>query len=118
MSKGGRTATTKAKGSNWHSGATTTVRVPIALVPQILEYARNLDAGIALLHGNQEIILNAIDQYIEMKRENYHPNQNSRELNINTRPWDELRKFRHLVETSYGKLGKTNAVPLSHHSAD
>lgn len=106
MAKGGQTATSWQ--SSWRSGATTTVRVPIALVPQILKYARELDTGVS--QGNEEIVLNAIDQYIEWKRKNYHPNQNSRELDINTRAWDELRKFRRLVETSCGKPDKTNAV--------
>jgi len=43
-------------------------------------------------------ILQAIDKYIERKQESYHPNQHSKELDINTRAWDELRKFRAMVE--------------------
>lgn len=108
MNKGGRTSTTWEKGSNWCSGATTTIRVPIALVPKVMKYAREIDAGV-------DPILNAIDQYIEMKRQNYQPNQYSKELmDINTRAWDELRKFRKLVETSCGKPDNTNAAPQNH----
>jgi hypothetical protein len=58
-----------------------------------LEYARALDSGEV-----ENSVLQAIDKYIEWKQQNYHPNQNSRELNLNTRAWDELRKFKAMVE--------------------
>lgn len=87
----------------WNHGKTQTIRVPIALAPKILDYARALDTHVLLPDNvgdivNQLLILQAIDNYIEWKRENYHPNQNSRELDINTRSWDELRKFRFQVD--------------------
>lgn len=90
--KGGRTNTTWSAGSTWRSGKTKMIRVPIALAEKILEYARALDSGEV-----KNPVLQAIDEYIEWKRQNYHPNQYSRELDINTRAWDELRKFRAMV---------------------
>jgi hypothetical protein len=101
--KGGRTGTTWEAGSTWRSGKTKMIRIPIALAPKILEYAKALDRCIFLPPGNGDIlnkliVLQAIDEYIEWKRQNYHPNQNSKALDINTRAWDELRKFRLRVE--------------------
>ena len=101
MGIGGKNSTTWE--STWHHGKTQTIRVPIALAPKILEYAKALDKHVLLPNDvgdivNQLIILQAIDLYIEWKRQNYHPNQNSKTLNINTRPWDELRKFQAMVE--------------------
>lgn len=105
MSKGGRTATTWSGG--WNSGNTTPIRVPIALKDDILTYARAIDSklindkcpNIPLLPGDflQEFTLGLIDRYIEYKRTIYHPNQNSRELDISTRAWDELRRFQKLI---------------------
>ncbi|MGI8500147.1 MAG: hypothetical protein ACR2LR_03290 [Hassallia sp.] len=78
----------------WKHGKTQTIRVPIALVPKILEYARALDS----LHVI-DTVLGAIDEYIELRcQQGHHPNQHSRETNINARTWDELRRFRSLVE--------------------
>lgn len=100
--RGGRTLGTWESGSKWRHGKTRTIRVPQALVPKILEYAKALDKHVVLPENigdivNQLTILQAIDSYIEWKRQNYHPNQNSKTLNINTRPWDELRKFQAMV---------------------
>jgi hypothetical protein len=91
--KGGRTSGTWETGGKWQHGKTQVIRVPRALAPQILEYARALDSGEV-----ENSVLQAIDEYIEWKQQNYHPNQNSRELNLNTRAWDELRKFKAMVE--------------------
>lgn len=41
----GNLATLKHYTPKWKSGATQTVRLPIALVDQVLAYARSLDAG-------------------------------------------------------------------------
>jgi hypothetical protein len=110
----GITSTTWESGSSWNSGKTSTIRVPIALKDDILAYARAVDSNlvndksqrIPMLIGDslQEFTLGVIDRYIEYKRQNYHPNQNSRELDISTRAWDELRKFKRMVETSFGSL--------------
>ncbi|WP_229551239.1 hypothetical protein [Nostoc sp. CHAB 5836] len=106
MSKGGRTRTTWGQGSVWRSREFKTIRVPVALADEIMEYAKALDAGIAVSHGNTaEIILDAIEGYIEYKRLNYHPNQNSKQLDTSTRAWDELRKFQTLVQENPATLG-------------
>ncbi|MBD2365177.1 hypothetical protein H6G36_29170 [Anabaena minutissima FACHB-250] len=100
MAKGGRTSTTWTSGSSWQSGETKTVRIPIALEAKIMAYARALDSGEAVLHGNsQEIILSAIAAYIELRKSSRHNNQfnQGRELDTNVRTWDELRKFKQMV---------------------
>ena len=94
----------------WNSGKTTSIRVPIALKDDILAYARFVDSrlindkcpNIPLLPGDflQEFTLELIDRYIQYKRIIYHPNQNSRELDISTRAWDELRRFQKLIQKS------------------
>jgi hypothetical protein len=67
--------------------------VPQALAPKILDYARALDSG-----EIQNPVLQAIDEYIDWRRDRQHPNQYSTKLNMNARTWDELRKFRAMVE--------------------
>jgi DNA replicative helicase MCM subunit Mcm2 (Cdc46/Mcm family) len=106
MSKGGRTSTTWSEGSTWRSGKTKTIRVPVALAQEILDYARELDEKgiVAGCDNAQTIVLIAIEHYISYKREHYHPNQNSKQLDINTRAWDELRKMRAMVEAGELKL--------------
>jgi hypothetical protein len=76
--KGGRKATTWKAGSTWRNGKTKMIRVPQALTPKILDYARALDSCIFLPPGlgdilNKLMVLQAIDEYIEWKRQNYHP---------------------------------------------
>ena len=101
----GRTRTTWESGSTWHSGETTSIRVPIVLKNWILDYARAVDSKltddkseeIPMLIGDFLVI---IDRYIEYKRQNYHPNQNSRTLDTSTRAWDELRRFQKLLRES------------------
>jgi DNA replicative helicase MCM subunit Mcm2 (Cdc46/Mcm family) len=106
MNKGGRTSTTWETGSTWRSTEFKTIRVPIALADEIKEYAKALDNGIAISHGNTaEFTLGLIERYIEYKRQNYHPNQNSKQLDISTRAWDELRKFQKLVQENPKALG-------------
>ncbi|MCC5599964.1 hypothetical protein [Nostoc favosum] len=124
MNKGGRTSTTWGTGSTWRSREFKTIRVPVALADEIMEYAKALDAGIAVSHGNTaEIIIEAITRYIEYKRLNYHPNQNSKQLDISTRAWDELRKFQKLVQENPAALdidaygGKLHDTCRSHSAA-
>jgi hypothetical protein len=102
MSKGGRTRSTWSEGSSWRTGKTKTIRIPVALAEKILDYARELDQKgiVAGCDDAGTIVLTAIEHYITYKREHYHPNQNSKQLDINTRSWDELRKFRAMVERS------------------
>ncbi|BAY22852.1 hypothetical protein NIES2100_26160 [Calothrix sp. NIES-2100] len=99
-----RNSTTWESGSSWRHGKTKTIRVPIALENPVMGYARKLDGfhnisvDISRRAGDIFLILEAIAKYIEYKRTNYHPNQNSRQLDINTRAWDELRKFQKLLQ--------------------
>lgn len=114
MSKGGTTSTTWQAGSTWHSGKTKVIRVPEAIADKVMAYARFIDADIAVLHGNrddsQDIILGAIAKYIAFKKRNYHANQHSKSLDISTRPWDELRRFRGMVQNQPEKLGLHRSV--------
>ena len=105
----GRTSTTWESLSTWRSGKTTLIRVPIALKDDILAYARAVDSKLiddqshtipSPLGDFLQFTLKAIERYIEYKRQNYHPNQNSRILDTTTRPWDELRKFQKLLRQS------------------
>jgi hypothetical protein len=100
-------------GASWNSGATKVVRVPVALENQIMAYARAVDnneyADISQREGDIFLILEVIERYIEYKRGKHHPNQHSRELDINTRAWDELRKFQKLLQENPGALGLPGA---------
>jgi hypothetical protein len=101
MSKGGRTSTTWEGGSTWRSGKTKLIRVPEAIADEVMCCAREIDAGKALLHGNRDnIILGAIAEYIEIRRQNLHPNQHSKGKGLSTesRTWDELRRFQDWVK--------------------
>ena len=92
MPKGGRKSTTWEAG--WNAGKTKLIRVPIVLENDIVAYARAVDSkltndksrNIPMLKGDflQEFTLGMIDRYIEFKRQNYHPNQNSRKLDTST----------------------------------
>jgi hypothetical protein len=84
----------------WHHGTTKTIRVPIALADQILEYAKWLDTHEKSSDAKtgKVVVLQAIDKYIKWKRSNYRPNQHSKKIDTSTRAWDELRKFRSMVE--------------------
>lgn len=95
-----KNSTTWAGGS-WRSGETKTIRVPIALEEKIMAYARALDEEKAMSHGiTDDLTLNEIAAYIEMRRETVHPNQHSKGKGLDTksRTWDELRRFQSWVE--------------------
>jgi len=111
MSKGGHTRGTWESGSTWASGPTQTIRVPIALAAQIMEYARAIDSGVDVSHVNTtaEIILKAIDSYSEFRQQHHQPNQHSQKPKISSRTWDELRRFRHLVQDNPQVLGLPGA---------
>ncbi|MBD2354755.1 hypothetical protein H6G41_08950 [Tolypothrix sp. FACHB-123] len=103
-----RNQTTWESGSTWNHGETTTIRVPIALVPEVKRYARAIDSdfrSVSQRVGDASLVLQAIEAYIQYKRTKHHPNQHSRELDINTRAWDELRKFRQLLKDNPSALG-------------
>jgi hypothetical protein len=106
MNKGGHTTGTWGSGSSWQSGSTKTIRVPIALEAQIMEYARAIDSGIGVSHVNTgDLILKAIDSYTKIRRKGYRPNQYSKKPDITSRTWDELRKFQRMVQESPTALG-------------
>ena len=97
----GRTRTTWAAASTWRTGKTQTIRVPVALAGEIMEYARQLDLDTAVSHDNEaKIILQAIDKYIAWRRQNYRATPSAKEPDFMARTWDELRKFQKFVENS------------------
>jgi hypothetical protein len=105
--KGGKTSGTWKSDSKWQHGQTQVIRVPALLVTEILKYAEWLDehSKFSLAQNSQgnfscDLILKAIDKYIKWRQYHHHPNQHSRKLNTSTRTWDELRKFRTMVETN------------------
>jgi hypothetical protein len=92
----------------WNMGETTTIRIPKALKDELMAYARARDAGKSLLQGNNsDVVLSAIAKYIDFKKSSRHHNQHNqgRELDLNTRAWDELRKFKKLVEEQPHRIG-------------
>lgn len=101
----GRTDTTWESGSTWNSGETTTIRVPIALKSQILDYARAVDSK--LIKDKSEKIpmligdfLQIIDRYIAWRTKNYRSTQLFAKPDISARTWDELRKLQDLLRQS------------------
>lgn len=78
----------------WNHGKTQSLRVPIALADQILDYARAVDSGLFM---DQHLILRAIDFFVEERIAEFHPNQYSNTGSITSRRWDELRRFRNAV---------------------
>jgi hypothetical protein len=109
---GGRTSTSWDKGSSWNHGETKTIRVPIALEPQIMAYARAVDrisshSGIPQREGDifLQFTLELIDRYIIWRQRNYRSTANSRQPDITSRPWDELRKFQNLIKENPSALG-------------
>ncbi len=95
--KGGRRDTTW--NSQWNHGNTKHIRVPAALEEQIIEFARALDSGDVPLDREvlQKAVLLLIDQFVERRIEEFHPNQYQRTSSTTSRRWDELRRFRNVV---------------------
>ncbi|WGV23465.1 hypothetical protein [Halotia branconii] len=105
MGKGGHTPGTWTGGSTWHSGETKTIRVPIVLEAQIMDYARAIDSGKDVSHVNTaDLILDAIDCYIKFRQRNFRPNQHSKKPDMTSRAWDELRKFQKLLRENPAAL--------------
>src|SRR5204863_8801135 len=73
----------------WNNGKTKTIRVPVALAEQILEYAYAIDSGLVM---DQQMILRVIDSFVESRIAKFHPNQYSRAGSTTSRRWDELRR--------------------------
>lgn len=106
MSKGGRRKTTWR--SSWNSGETKLVRIPVALEPIVMDYAKSVDnnmVNIPQRAGDASFILEAIEAYIKYRRTIRHPNQHSKDVDVNARTWDELRKFRQLLKDNPSALG-------------
>ncbi|OYD92761.1 hypothetical protein CDG77_14000 [Nostoc sp. 'Peltigera membranacea cyanobiont' 213] len=89
----------------WNHGKTKTIRVPVVLENQILDYARAVDSklifdesrNIPLLPGD---FLQIIDRYIDWRCENYRSTQKFTKPDITARTWDELRKLQELLRES------------------
>ncbi|MEH1954723.1 hypothetical protein [Nostoc sp.] len=115
MNKGGHTTGTWGSGSSWQSGPTKTIRVPIALEAEIMKYARAIDSDIGVSHVNTaEVILKAIESYVEFRKQHHHPNQHSSKPEISSRPWDELRRFQKLVQENPAALNIDDDTCRSH----
>ncbi|MDZ7953343.1 hypothetical protein [Nostoc sp. DedQUE09] len=78
----------------WNHGKTQSIRVPVALAEQILEYAYAIDSGLIM---DQQMILRAIDSFVESRISKFHPNQYSHTGSTTSRRWDELRRFRSAI---------------------
>ncbi|WP_190240913.1 hypothetical protein [Nostoc sp. 'Peltigera membranacea cyanobiont' 210A] len=78
----------------WNNGKTRTIRVPVVLAEQILEYAYAVDSGHVM---DQQMILRAIDSFVETRIAEFHPNQHGRTGSTTSRRWDELRRFRSAI---------------------
>ena len=111
VGKGGRRGTTWQ--TQWNHGNTKHIRVPIALEPQIIEFARALDSGQVLLDREvlQKEILLLIDGFVEQRITQFHPNQHSHTGSVTSRRWDELRRFRDAVAVLHAADGLTFQSP-------
>lgn len=89
----------------WNNGKTRTIRVPVALAEQILEYAYAVDSGLVM---DQQMILRAIDSFVESRIAEFHPNQYSRTGCITSRRWDELRRFRSAMASPAAGIASGN----------
>lgn len=84
MGRGGHTSTTWQ--AAWHSGKTTLIRIPITLVPQVLEYARALD-------GANDPLEYLIDKFLKIKRRQYTRTIHNDEMTSGDR-WKIFNEFR------------------------
>ena len=99
----------------WNHGKTQTIRVPVVLAQQILEYAYAIDSGLVM---DQLLILRVIDSFVEERITKFHPNQYSRTGSTTSRRWDELRRFRNAVADDYraadGLTSQSPGVTVRH----
>jgi hypothetical protein len=86
----------------WNHGKTKTIRVPIVLENQILNYARAVDSKLINddIPGLTGDFLQLIDRYIVWRCENYRSTQKFTKPDITARTWDELRKLQKLLRES------------------
>ncbi|MEH1772447.1 MAG: hypothetical protein V7K64_01755 [Nostoc sp.] len=92
----------------WNNGKTRTIRVPVVLAEQILEYAYAVDSGLVM---DQQMILRAIDSFVENRIAEFHPNQYSNTGSTTSRRWDELRRFRSAIADDHARSGSTLQSP-------
>jgi hypothetical protein len=92
----------------WNHGKTQTIRVPVALVEQILEYAFAIDSGLVV---NQYLFLKTIDSFVEKRIAEFHPNQYSSAGSTTSRRWDELRRFRKAIASDDARSGLVSQSP-------
>ncbi len=113
--RGGRRRTTWK--NHWHHGQTQNIRVPITLAPRVLEYAKALDCGVLVplsLEEYQQIILLAIDSFVDKRKVEFHPNQHSRTGSTTSRRWDELRRFRNAIALATIDRARSGLISQSH----
>lgn len=72
----GNLATLKHYTPKWKSGATQTIRLPIALVDQVLAYARSLDAGevspdVPIESNHLSQVIEILEEVIQTPRNNF-----------------------------------------------
>ncbi|MFN6456598.1 MAG: hypothetical protein RM022_031020 [Nostoc sp. EfeVER01] len=98
----------------WNHGKTQSIRVPVALAEQILEYAYAVDSGHVM---DKHLILRAIDSFVESRIAEFHPNQYSHTGSTTTRRWDELRRFRTAIASGHARSESTLQSPgvTAHH---
>lgn len=94
----------------WNHGKTQTIRVPVALAEQILEYAYGVDSGHQM---DQQMILRVIDSFVEQRIAQFHPNQHSRAGSTTSRRWDELRRFRDAIASGHPRTELTIVKSLN-----
>lgn len=80
----GNLGTLKSYQSKWRSGATRTIRIPIALTDQVLDFALRLDAGESLSQVNHadvtqkgELSCESLSQAIQVLNEALHLKANA-----------------------------------------
>jgi hypothetical protein len=86
---GGRTKTTLA--SNWNNQATRTIRVPVVFADEVMQYARDLDAGTSV---DIEALLN---EFIQLKRRQL-PRHRRTFFTMDTPVWNAFNEFRRWLE--------------------
>ncbi|MBW4678114.1 MAG: hypothetical protein KME52_30255 [Desmonostoc geniculatum HA4340-LM1] len=96
----------------WNHGQTQTIRVPVALAEQILEYAYAIDSGLVV---DQYLFLKTLDCFIKQRIAEFHPNQYSRTGSTTSRRWDELRRFKKAI--ALGTISKSELTSQSHLAA-
>jgi hypothetical protein len=83
----GRTSASWPMGSSWNHGETKTIRVPIVLEQQIMDYARMLDSGEDLVQEN-------VYKFLKIKRRQYSRAIAHDDEMTNSVRWEVFNEFR------------------------